>query len=171
MTISIIAAIGLNRELGYNNKLLCHLPNDLKYFKKLTIAQFVVMGRKTYESIGHCLPNRHNIVLSRDITYNVPDGAYVYNSLDDVINEYKSYNNNENELFIIGGADIYRQALPKANKIYLTIIDHKFENVDAYFPPFSLDEWEVTENIKNVVDEKNPYDHYFVTYKRRNNIK
>jgi dihydrofolate reductase len=169
--ISLIAACGLNRELGYNNQLLCHLPNDLKHFKQLTTGQFVVMGRKTYESIGKALPNRHNIILTRDTKFIEPVGTYVYNSLDDVIHEYTHYNDNQNELFIIGGADIYQQTLKYADKIYLTIIDHIFDKADAFFPKIDLIKWKATSNIKQSKDEKNPYDHYFVTYERRNNIK
>jgi dihydrofolate reductase len=169
--INLIAACGLNRELGYNNQLLCHLPNDLKHFKQLTTGQFVVMGRKTYDSIGHSLPKRHNIIVTRDTKFKEPVGTYVYNSLDEVIHEYTQYNDNQNELFIIGGADIYQQTLEFADKIHLTIINAQFPKVDTWFPDFDINEWKVTSNIKNKADEKNPYDHYFVTYERRNNIK
>jgi dihydrofolate reductase len=166
--INIIAAIGLNRELGYNNQLLCHLPNDLKHFKELTTQQFIVMGRKTFESIGHPLPNRHNIIVTRDTKFKEPIGTYVYHSLDDVIHEYKQYNDNQNELFIIGGADVYLQALLHADKIYLTVINHYFDKADVYFPQINLKDWKVTQNVKQFKDEKNPYDHSFVVYERRN---
>jgi dihydrofolate reductase len=168
MSINIIAAIGVNRELGYKNQLLCHLPNDLKYFKEKTTGQFCVFGRKTYESIGYPLPNRHNIIVTRNTNYKIADGVFVYNSLLDVINEYISYNNNENELYICGGAEIYRQALPYADRIYMTIIEKHFSKVDTYFPPFDFHDWKVTERIKCEADENNPYVHHFVTYERRN---
>jgi dihydrofolate reductase len=165
--INIIAAIGLNRELGYKNQLLCSLPNDLKHFKELTTGQFIVMGRKTYESIGHPLQKRHNIIVTRDTKFKEPVGTYVYNSLDDVIHEYRQYNDNQNELFIIGGADIYQQTLTYADNLYLTVIDAQFPKVDTWFPDFDIKEWKVTGNIKNVADEKNLCDHYFVTYQRK----
>lgn len=165
--INLIAAIDLNRGLGYNNELLIKLPNDMKHFRELTKHQFCVFGRKTYESIGKPLPNRQNIVITRDNKY-VSQDVFVYNSLTDVIFEYESYNDHENELFICGGAEIYHQALPYSQKIYLTIIDHEFPYVDTFFPAFSMKDWKPIENIKNPADENNPYDHYFVTYERRN---
>jgi dihydrofolate reductase len=171
MSINLIAAIDLNRGLGFKNDLLTKLPNDLKHFKELTTGQFIVMGRKTYESIGHPLPQRHNIIVSRDPKFKEPTGTYVYNSLTEVIHEYKQYNNSQNELFIIGGAEIYDQALEYVDRLYLTVIDHYFKNVDTFFPPFSLLEWMVIENKENKADVKNPYDHYFLVYERRNNTK
>jgi dihydrofolate reductase len=165
--INLIAAIGVNRELGYKNQLLCHLPNDLKYFKELTTGQFVVMGRKTYESIGHPLPNRQNIIVTRNNKFVEPVGAYVYNSLEDVIHEYQQYNENQNELFICGGAEIYKQSLKYADRIFLTVIENHFNKVDTWFPPFSFLDWKVTSNIQNEIDEKNPYVHSFIKYERR----
>jgi dihydrofolate reductase len=167
MSINLIAACGVNRELGYDNKLLCHLPNDLKHFRELTTSHFCVLGRKTFESIGRPLPNRKNIILSQNPNYEAPIGTYLYPSLVDVIHEYKSYNDGKDELFICGGGEIYRQALPFADKIYLTIIEHHFDRVDTYFPPFSFLDWKQTERIKNDPDEKNPYKHYFITYEKR----
>jgi dihydrofolate reductase len=165
--INLIAAIDLNNALGNKNELLCKLPNDMKHFQKLTKNNFCVFGRKTFESIGHPLPNRTNIIITRNDQYQAPEGTYVYSSLSDVIYEYESYNENENELFICGGAEVYRQALSYSDRIYLTIINHKFPEADTYFPQFSLDDWKVTENIKNVADESNPYDHFFITYERK----
>jgi dihydrofolate reductase len=165
--INLIAAIDLNSALGYENQLLTKLSNDMKHFRKLTENNFCVFGRKTYESIGFPLPNRTNIILTRNSKYKVPNGTFVYGSLADVIFEYENYNDKENELFICGGSEIYNQALPYADRIYLTIIDHKFEHADAYFPRFNLSEWKVVENIKNKADENNQYDHYFVTYERK----
>jgi dihydrofolate reductase len=165
--INLIAAIGVNRELGYKNQLLCHLPNDLKHFKELTTGQFVVMGRKTYESIGHPLPNRQNIIVTRNNKFVEPVGTYVYNSLEDVIHEYQQYNENQNELFICGGAEIYKQSLKYADRILLTVIENHFNKVDTWFPPFSFLDWKVTSNIQNEIDEKNPYVHSFIKYERR----
>jgi dihydrofolate reductase len=166
--INIITAVDLNNGLGFNNQLLAKLPNDMKHFRNLTENNFCIFGRKTYDSIGHSLPNRTNIILTRDSKMKSPEGTFVYNSLQDVIFEYENYNEHENELFICGGSEVYRQTLPYAQRIYLTIIDHTFSEVDTYFPMIDLSEWKVTENIKNKADENNPYDHYFVTYERRN---
>lgn len=166
MSINLIAACGNNREIGYKNKLLCHLPNDLKHFKNLTQGNIVCMGRKTYESIGEVLPNRHNIVLTHNTDFKAPF-VYVYHSVEDVLREYESYSNKEAELFIIGGEQVYKQFLKYADKIYLTIIENHFPRVDSYFPPFSFLDWKVTENIKNEADEKNLYNHSFITYERR----
>ena len=165
--INLIAAVDLNNGLGHENQLLCKLPNDMKHFRKLTKNNFCVFGRKTYESIGHPLPNRTNIILTRDTKMKYPEGIFTYNSLQDVIYEYENYNERENELFICGGGEVYRQALPYAQRIYLTIINHSFPDVDSYFPRFDISEWKVIENIKNKADENNLYDHYFITYERK----
>jgi dihydrofolate reductase len=143
----------------------------MKHFRKLTENNFCVFGRKTFESIGHPLPNRHNIILTKNEKYEEPAGTYVYSSLEDVIHEYHSYNNDENELFICGGSEIYKQALKYADRIYLTIIEHRFSKIDTYFTPFSFLDWKVTSNVKNLADETHPYNYSFVTYERRELIK
>jgi dihydrofolate reductase len=169
LSINLIAACGINRELGYKGNLLCHLPNDLKYFKEKTKGNICIMGRKTYESIGKPLPNRHNIVLSHKTNLDLPDSVYLYNSVEELLHEYYNYSNEESEVFVIGGEQIYKQFLPHANRIYLTIIENYFSKVDTWFPPFSFLDWKVTSNIRNEIDEKNPYTHSFITYERREN--
>lgn len=169
--INLIAAIGLNNELGYKNQLLCKLPNDLKRFKELTTGQFCVIGRKTYESIGQPLPNRHNVIVTRNNKYQAPPETYVYTSLEEVIFEYKAYNNNENELFICGGSQVYKQALEYAERIYLTIIDHAFSKADTYFPQFDIAEWNIIDHEKHKMDDNHLYNYYFVTYQRKNKNK
>lgn len=170
MTISLIACVDKNNAIGNKQQLLCYLPNDLAHFKKHTQGNIICMGRKTFESIGKMLPNRHNIILSRQKTLDVPPGVYVYHSVEDVLREYESYSNKEAKLYIIGGSKVYNEFLPYADKIILTIVDHKFEEVDTYFPRLT-DEWKPVETIKNEVDDMNPYDHYFVTYEKRFNNK
>lgn len=165
--INIIAAIDLNRGIGSNNDLLTKLPNDMKHFKELTTGHFVVQGRHTYESIGHPLPNRTNIILTRNKKYIPPVGTFVYHSIEDVINAYKNQNNNESDLWFIGGEKVYQQAIPYADRLYLTITDHEFPLADCYFPSFSMMDWKPIENVENKADENNLYDHYFVTYERR----
>ena len=131
--ISMIVAVGKNRAIGKNNKLLWYIPNDLKHFKKITSGHTVIMGDKTYESIGMLLPNRKNIVLSLDKNYKV-EGAEVRNSLEDVLNEYKD---NEEEIFVIGGGIIYRLALPFADKLYITLVEDSPKDADTFFPDYS----------------------------------
>lgn len=133
MTISIIAAIGKNRELGKNNKLLWHIPEDMKRFKQLTTGHPVIMGRKTFESIGRPLPNRTNIVVTRDKKLTIKE-CIVVTSLEDAILEAKKFNTNE--VFIIGGAQIYIQALPLASKLHLTLVDKEQPDADTFFPEF-----------------------------------
>lgn len=134
--ISIIAAIGKNRELGKDNKLLWYIPADLKRFKELTLGKVVLMGRKTFESLpekNRPLPNRVNVVITRDKNWSHPQ-VLVFHSLDKAINELKK---KHQEIFIIGGASIYEQALKYADKLYLTIIDQDFPEADVFFPDYS----------------------------------
>lgn len=142
--ISIIAAIGKNRELGKKNKLLWHIPDDLPRFKKLTLGHPIVMGRKTFESIGRPLPNRTNIVVTRDSSYEV-EGVVVVHSIEKAIEEAKK--KDKEEIFVIGGGQIYEQALPFADRLYLTIVDAQAE-ADTYFPDYS-------EFKKIISEEKN----------------
>ena len=129
----MIAALGKpNRVIGNSNKLLWNIPEDLAHFKKLTIGQTIIMGRKTYESIGRPLPSRTNIIISRNENYTIP-GAIVTNSLDLALDKAIKQ---QCEIFIIGGAQIYQAALPLADKLYLTIIDGSFQG-DVYFPDYS----------------------------------
>jgi dihydrofolate reductase len=167
--INLIAAVDLNNGLGYQNELLVKLSSDMSHFKKLTTGHFIVQGRKTFDSIGRPLPNRQNIILTRNKEYKAPVGTFVYHSIDEVVKQYKILNNNESELFIIGGGELFSQSLPYAERIYLTIIEHSFENCDSFFPPFSMMDWEVISDktVFHPKDDKNEYDHYFVTYERR----
>lgn len=143
MKISMIAAIGKNRELGYGNQLIWKIPRDLERFKKITSGHPIIMGRKTYQSINRLLPNRTNIIITRDPKYEV-DGALVVNSIEEAIKIGKKIHNTkylihdtENEVFIIGGAQIYALGMPYANKLYLTKIDAENPNADAFFPDYS----------------------------------
>jgi len=130
--ISIICAIGKNNEIGFQNKLLWDIPDDMKHFKDITTGHTVVMGQKTFESIGKPLPKRHNIIVTLDKNYKNPDCEVCY-SLENVLREGK---NKPEEIFIIGGGQIYRQSLPYADKLYLTIVDDSPE-ADTYFPDYS----------------------------------
>ena len=131
--ISIIAAIGKNRELGKNNKLLWHIPEDFKKFKQLTSGHIVIMGRKTFESIGKPLPNRINIIVTRNRSW-TPLGCTVCYSLEEAINLAKK---KINEIFIIGGAEIYKQGIQYADKLCLTLVNQEYPEADAFFPDYS----------------------------------
>lgn len=131
--ISIIAVIGRNKELGCNNKLLWNIPADLKRFRNLTLGYPVIMGRKTFESIGKPLPGRQNIVISRNAEYD-NHCVYVAHSLDEAIKLGKHYS--DKEVFVIGGGEIYKQALSLADKLYLTVVEDS-PKADTFFPDYS----------------------------------
>lgn len=151
-----------NNGIGKNNQLLCHLPADLKYFKNLTTHHAILMGRKTFESIGKPLPNRTNIIISRS-DLNI-EGTYCFKSIDEGISFAKSQN--ETELFIIGGDSIYKQSMDVLNTVYLTRIHHSFE-ADAFFPALQEEYWQLNQNEFHAADEKNKFDFSFQTYNRK----
>ena len=144
--LSIIVAVSENKAIGRNNQLLWHLPDDLKYFKKITSGSTVIMGRKTWESIGRPLPNRRNIVVSRKLSLS---DAEVYGSLNDAIDAATkgsvAITERQPEIFIIGGAEIYRQALPLADKVYLTVVNQTISDADTFFPEIDPSQWVETE--------------------------
>lgn len=158
--ITLIVAAAENNTIGKDNKMLWHLPNDFRYFKQNTIGHSIVMGRKTFESIGRPLPERRNIVLTRDLNYRNPD-VDVANSLQEVI----TYCRDEREIFIIGGADIYKQALPLANRILLTRV-HTVLDGDAYFPELSESEWNLIQQDPHQKDEKHVFDYTFEVWEK-----
>ena len=158
--ITIIAALGKNNEIGLNNDLLWRLPKDLKRFKALTTGNTIIMGRKTYESIGRPLPNRKNIVITRNKTYQAK-GCLVVNSLDEALEQCKSQ-----ECFIIGGASIYKEAFPIATKMELTLVDFEGE-ADTFFPTINFDNWTLNQKESHKADDKNAYDFQFNTYIRK----
>ena len=146
--ISLVVAMGLNREIGVNNQIPWKLSEDLKNFKKTTMGHHILMGRKTYESIGKPLPGRTNIILTRNSNYQVPDCITV-TSLDEAIKLAKT--KGETELMVIGGAEIYKEALSRANRIYLSKIEFKGK-ADAYFPEFNELDWKVISEVKHSSD-------------------
>ncbi len=159
MTTSIIVAIAKNHAIGKDNKLLWHLPNDLKHFKDVTSGHTVIMGRKTFDSVGKPLPRRRNIVVTRqDISI---EGCEVVKSIDAALALCAL----EEEVFIVGGAEIYRQALHLTDRIYLTIIDDEFDG-DTFFPQLSPGEWHEKKREDFEPDEKNKYSYAFITLER-----
>lgn len=160
MKLSIIAAIGKNNELGKNNDLIWHLPNDLKFFKEVTTGKTIIMGKNTFDSLPRMLPNRKHIVLNfkKDIENN---DVEVFTSIDEFI---KNYEMNDEEIFVIGGASIYKQFIDLSNTMYLTEIDAEDKNADVYFPKFDKTEWE-SEILKENSDNDINYKH--VKYLRK----
>ncbi|EKD70031.1 MAG: Dihydrofolate reductase [uncultured bacterium] len=161
--LSAIAAISENRVIGKANQLLWRLPADLKHFKSLTSGHPIIMGRKTYESIGKPLPNRKNIVLTRDSKFQA-NGCQVVTTLADAIKYAKQECGDE--IFIIGGADIYQQALPEIDRLYLTIVHHEFDG-DAYFPLLKADHWKEIACERHGADADNPFDYSFLMLEKK----
>ena len=162
--VTIIAAIGLNNALGKDNDLIWHLPADLKRFKKTTTGFPIIMGRKTYESIGRPLPNRTNIIVTRNADYH-QDGCVVKSSLKEAIKSVS----NEEHAFIIGGAQIYNQAIEQglADRLDITLVQESFE-ADVYFPEFEKMEWELISREDFEKDAKNPHNYSFLQFKKVN---
>jgi dihydrofolate reductase len=159
---SMIVAMDLDRGIGKDNKLLWRIPEDLQYFKSITSHKVVVMGRKTLESIGKPLPRRTNIVLTRDTSYKA-SGCFVYNSIEDILSEKMMHNDNA-EMFIIGGAEIYNLFLPYTDRLYITQVSGIF-NADTFFPVLSDEGWEIISRKKGMQDA--PYEYYFEIYERK----
>ena len=158
--IQIVVIIDQKNGIGKDNQLLCHMPADLKHFKQLTVGHPVVMGRKTYDSMGKALPNRRNIVITKqnlDI-----DGCEVVHSLEEGLEICAD----EEIVSIIGGATIFNQSMDLVDTIHLTCIHHTFE-ADTFFPNIDTEFWKVTAKEDHNADEKNPYSYSFMTYKRR----
>ena len=160
----MIAAMGKNRVIGKDNDMPWHLPADLQHFKKTTLGCPIIMGRKTYDSIGRPLPGRLNIILSRNANL-VIDGCTVVNSLEGAIDLAEK--TDASEIFITGGAHLYNKFLENADRLYLTLIDEEFEG-DTYFPDYTQLDWNEIERVECQSDEKNPYDYTFVTLDRLN---
>lgn len=187
MTLSIIVAMSQNRVIGKNNRLPWHLPEDLKRFKQITMGHPIIMGRKTYESIGKPLPGRENIVLTRSQDFHA-DAIHVVHSLAEALNPpHPPFSKGGNliqeksnlpplekgggggfkeERFVIGGAELFKLALPQATKIYLTLIEDKFEG-DVFFPDIDFQkEFKVIDETETRFSEKNQLPYHFITYQR-----
>ena len=154
--INIIVAADENNVIGKDNQLIWHLPDDLKFFKQKTSGHPIIMGRKTFESVGKPLPNRTNIIITRDRNYSA-DGCTVVHSLEEALAAA-----NGDEIFIVGGAEVYRQAIPLADRVYLTRVHHIFEG-DSYFPVLS-DDWKEIESTPHPKDEKHVHPFTFKTF-------
>ncbi len=161
--ISMISALAKNRAIGKRNALPWYLPADLKHFKELTTGKTIVMGLNTFKSVGERpLPNRKNVVLTDDKNYRAPDGVVLAHSIDEVLEMTK----NDGEIMISGGAMVYKQFLPMAERLYLTFIDHDFDG-DIFFPEFNMADWKEVSREDHQPDEKNLYPYSFVVLERK----
>lgn len=161
--LKILVAFDENRVIGKNNTLIWHLPADLKRFKSLTTGHVIIMGRKTFESIGKPLPNRTTIVISRQADLQI-EGVIIAHSVEEAILKAKSIT--REDIFIVGGAEIYALSLALADQILVTQLHDIFEG-DAYFPEIPLASWEITEKERGITDEKNAYQYSYITYTRK----
>lgn len=158
--LSMIVAMGENNAIGKDNDLLWHLPEDFKHFKKTTMGKPILMGRKTYESIGKPLPGRENIVITRDKRFTA-EGVTIVNSIDAALSASEQYD----EVMIIGGASFYQQMLPMVDRLYITLVHQTFE-ADAFFPDINMNEWAEIERSEYAADERHAYDFSFVTFEK-----
>ena len=159
--ITLIVAMGKNREIGKENQLLWHLPKDLKHFKELTSGHPIIMGRKTYESIGKPLPNRTNIVISRKNDW-FEEGILIVGSIKEAVKFAKKI---DEEVFVIGGGNIYEQTIDLADKLEVTLVDAVLD-ADTFFPKINEKIWQKTNEERHQKDEKNEFDFCFQTYER-----
>lgn len=161
----MIVAMAKNYVIGKDNQLIWHLPEDLKRFKKLTTGHTIIMGRKTFESLGRILPNRRHVILCHDMAMKIENENIEI--LED-ISMLEKYIQSEEEHFVIGGATIYRLLMPYANKLYITKIEEEFEG-DVYFPEIKEEEWQEVEREEGIKNEKNPFDYEYITFIKKNN--
>lgn len=159
MTLSILVAHDKQRVIGYQNQLPWHLPNDLKHVKQLSTGHTLVMGRKTFESIGKPLPNRRNVVLTNNHSFK-HEGVDVIHSIEEI-------NNIPGQVFIFGGQTLFEEMIDKVDDMYITVVDGKFQG-DTFFPPYTFEDWEVESSVEGQLDEKNTIPHTFLHLVRRN---
>jgi len=167
LTLSLIAAIGENRVIGWNNSMPWHLPGDFKYFKEKTLGKPIIMGRKTWDSLGRPLPGRLNLVVTKQTDLRL-EGAEVFTSLEAAIERAENWarEQGEEEVMLIGGAQLYTQSLSRADRLYLTRVAFNPERADAWFPQFDDSLWKLVSNVENPpVDDKPAYS--FEVWERR----
>lgn len=161
--LTIIVAAGEDNAIGKDNDLIWHLKDDLKHFKKLTSGHHIIMGRKTFESFPKPLPNRTHIVITRQNNYKVPDGVIVVSNLEDALDAAR----NDNQPFIIGGGEIYKQSINLADKLELTRVHATFDGADTFFPDIDLNQWKEISRTTHDADEDHKYAFSFITYERK----
>ena len=161
--ITIIAAASENNALGKDNDLVWHLPDDFKRFKELTSGNYILMGRKTYESFPKPLPNRKHLIITRQDNYQVPENCFVFDSIQSCFDEVLEFS--DKDIWIIGGGEIYKQSMGIADRIELTRVHAEFE-ADTFFPEIG-EEWKLVKEEYHTSDEKHKYDFTYLTYDRR----
>ena len=161
---SIVVVVDENNAIGKDNDLLCHLPNDLKHFKAITLHNTIIMGRRTLEAMpkGEALPKRTNIVLTSNKNLQFKNCVMLHS-----LPEVWKYCKDEEEIFFIGGGQIYNAVFNDIDKLYITRIHHAFEGADTYFPTINFDEWTLLEEEKHKADNRHRYDYTFQTYTRK----
>ena len=165
MILSIISAIANNNEIGRKNELLWDLPIDMKHFRETTSGHPIIMGQNTFLSIGRPLPNRRNIVLTLDENFHAC-GVEIFHSIESLGGSLETSLGKDEEAFIIGGGQIYKLFIDKADKLYITHVNDDFPDADTYFPTINKDKWRITSEDKHEKDEKNIYDCNFVVYEK-----
>jgi len=160
VSISFIFAMDRNRAIGLNNKLPWHLPADLKFFKNVTMGHPILMGRKTYDSIGKPLPGRRNVILTQNREFHA-EGCEIVHSVEEAVQQFA-----DEELFVIGGAEIFRLMESVVDRMYITYIEHEFE-ADTHFGEVDMSQWTLLSSEQGVRDEKNPYVYDFRIYERK----
>ncbi|MEO8146082.1 MAG: dihydrofolate reductase [Bacteroidia bacterium] len=161
MNITIVVAVSENNGIGKNNQLPWHLPNDLKFFKKVTMGGTMIMGRKTFESIGKPLPGRETIMVTTQPDYKA-DGCIIASSLQDAIDK----STNRSEVFIVGGGELFKQVLPLTHTLYLTKVHHHID-ADVFFPVINMSEWNVESEEPHHADERHKYAYTFFKLNRK----
>lgn len=164
MTISAIVAVSENNAIGHENQLPWHLPEDLKFFKRTTLGKPVVMGRKTFESLGKALPKRLNIVLSRQADLELPDGVLLYNNLEDALKKLED--DGTEEAFVIGGGHVFAEAMPLLDRLYITRVHTIIEAADTFFPELDHSHWKLVWEEAHEADEQHKYAYTFEHYER-----
>ncbi|WP_070119277.1 dihydrofolate reductase [Bacillus marinisedimentorum] len=162
--ISFLVALDRNHTIGKDNDLPWHLPEDLRYFKNVTMDHPIVMGRKTHESIGKILPGRENIIVTRNREYECGECTIAHSAGEVLEMERKS----GDEYFVIGGAELFNSFFPYADRLYITYIEEFFEG-DTFFPDYDKNDWSLLSEEKGIKNEKNPYDYYFRVYEKKRN--
>ncbi len=161
--LTLIVAAGENNAIGKDNDLIWHLSDDLKRFKSLTNGHHIIMGRKTFESFPKPLPNRTHIVITRQTDYKAPSGVIVVNNLEDAIDAAK----NDKQAFVIGGGEIYKQAMPLVDTLEITRVHSTFDNADTFFPEIDETKWQEVKRTTHDADEKHEFAFSFLTYTRK----
>ena len=161
--IALVVAISENRVIGKDNQLIWHLPEDLKHFKRLTMGHPMIMGRKTFEAIGKPLPGRTSIIITRQSDFQAPQGCVVAGSVEEALKEGLAL---DEQVLVVGGGEIYRQALPFAEVVYLTLVHETYDG-DAFFPDLDAETWDVTEQQEHPADEKHAHPFTFFTFRRK----